>query len=178
MNLISKAKDLATIAHEGQFRKFSGEAYVEHPKRVAQTVLKYKDSKHLDSLIAAALLHDVVEDTDVTLDVIEKEFDRLVASLVDELTSDEKITKDQKAQYLSEKMEKMSSWALVIKLSDRLDNVSDLRHVNKSFRQKYVAETRKIISHLVSKRSLSLTHVELISDIMKELVGIEKLDEI
>lgn len=175
-NLISKARKLATEKHLGQFRKFSGEAYIEHPKRVAQTVLKYKDSEHLDELMAASLLHDVVEDTDYTISEIEQEFGELVASLVHELTSIENLKGYEKALYLSDKMENMTSWALVIKLADRYDNVSDLRHVNKSFRQKYIKETKAIISHLIASRELSLTHVELITDILKEITGVSKID--
>lgn len=178
MNLISRARKLATEAHKGQFRKFSGEAYVEHSKRVAQTVLKYKDSKHLEELMAAALLHDVVEDTDYTIEQIDQEFGKLVSSLVMELTSDEGVKGEDKALYLSEKMARMSSWGLLIKLSDRLDNVSGLRSVNRSFRQKYVRETQIILSHLIIARELSLTHVNIITDILKEITGVSKLDMI
>jgi len=177
MNLISKAKELATSKHEGQFRKFSGEPYVQHPLRVAQTVLRYKNSKELDKLMVAAILHDTVEDTDTTIEEIRELFGDLVASLVEELTSDSVKAKENKSLYLSDKMISMSSWALVIKLSDRLDNVSDLRHVNKSFRQKYIKETKYILSRLIVDRNyLSITHIQLINDILKEVNGVSKLD--
>lgn len=178
MSLFLEAKELATIAHKGQFRKFSNEAYVEHPKRVAQTVLKYKESKQIEDLMIAAVLHDTIEDTYVKLEMIQERFGDLVASLVLELTSDEDITGSQKAEYLSVKMKNMSSWALVIKLADRLDNVSDLRHVNKSFRQKYIKETRYILSRLIEETDLSMTHLQLIHDILKEVNGVAKLDKI
>lgn len=179
MNLVSQAKELAILKHAGQFRKFSGEAYVQHPMRVAQTILRYKSSRELDKLMIAALLHDTVEDTDTTIEEIKFQFGDLVASLVSELTSEKDLKREDKATYLSEKMVSMTSWGLVIKLADRLDNVSDLRHVNKSFRQKYVLETRIIISNLVLKREyLSATHIQLITDILKEINGVAKLDTI
>lgn len=176
MNLITKAKDFAIDRHKGQFRRFSGEAYVEHPKRVAQTVLKYKESKEIENLYIASLLHDVVEDTETTLEEIERHFGELVASIVGELTSKDGLRIKEKAEYLSKKMINMSSWALVIKLSDRLDNVADLRHVNKSFRIRYVNETKEIISNIIIGRYLSVTHLNIIHDILKEINGVSKLD--
>jgi (p)ppGpp synthase/HD superfamily hydrolase len=179
MNMVSQAKEFATLKHSGQFRKFSGEAYVEHPKRVAQTILRYKNSKELDKLMAAALLHDTIEDTETSLDEVKTLFGDLVASLVEELTSDKELKVENKAEYLAQKMSGMTSWALVIKLADRLDNVSDLRHVNKSFRIKYIKETKYIISQLIMNREyLSATHLQLVNDILKEVNGVAKIDKI
>lgn len=177
MNQVSMAREMAEMKHSGQVRKFSGEDYAEHPKRVAQTVLKYKNSKELDKLVIAALLHDTVEDTDTSIEEIKSIFGDLVASLVEELTSDKNLKVIDKADYLSRKMVNMTSWGLVIKLADRLDNVSDLRHVNKNFRQKYIKETRIILSNLILNRSyLSATHIQLTTDILKEINGVAKID--
>ena len=107
---------------------------------------------------------------------IKHEFGSLVSSLVEELTTDNKVTKSEKKVYLAKKMKTMSSWALVIKLADRLDNVSDLRHTDKTFRQSYIKETRYIISQLVGSNNLSMTHLQLIHEILKEINGVAKLD--
>ena len=175
MSLIAEAKEFATLKHAYQFRKFSGEKYIEHPKRVAQIIIKYKDSSQLDKLIAASLLHDVVEDTDTDIPTITNLFGDLVGQLVSEVTSI-KGYKD-KANYLSDKMVGMRSWSLTIKLADRLDNVSDLRHTSSMFRRNYILETRTIISNLILKRDyLTPTHLQIIHDILKEVNGAAKID--
>jgi len=102
--------------------------------------------------MTAALLHDTVEDCeDVSLQEIAEKFGYYVAALVDELTSDEKeIKKLGKTEYLKNKMAKMSSYGLVIKLSDRLDNVKDLNTTSETFQKKYTKETLEILDHLES----------------------------
>jgi (p)ppGpp synthase/HD superfamily hydrolase len=177
MTMYKRALALATVQHAGQIRKFSGEAYVNHPIRVAQIVLKYKESREIDILRVAALLHDVVEDSDMTIEEISEEFGLHIASIVEELTTDSRVSKKEKGNHLCDKTVHMTSWALVIKLADRLDNVSDLRHTSKQFRQSYIKETRKIISHLIAVRSyLSMTHLQLVHEILKEINGVAKLD--
>lgn len=165
-----KAKEFAKKAHKGQWRKFSGEPYVEHPKRVAKYVEKLKKSHRLEDLVTAANLHDTIEDTDVTADEIEKLFGSLVASLVKELSSDgEGIKQKGKSQYLADKMIDMSSWGLVIKLADRLDNISDLHRASVKFREKYVKETNFILRRLSQERKLTRTHKKLINIIQRKL---------
>ncbi|MFW6281358.1 MAG: HD domain-containing protein [bacterium] len=163
----------AANAHKGVTRKFAGEPYINHPKRVAQIVKKFKgDSSKIDDLIKAALLHDTVEDTDTTLKDLEKLFGGLVASLVKELTSNKKeIEKKGKAEYLADKMINMSSWALVIKLSDRLDNVGDFKTASPKFVEKYKKETEQILEKLKKERKLTGTQkriIKAIEDKMKE----------
>lgn len=156
------ASKFSEIKHSKQIRKFSGEPYFEHPKRVASIVKKFKKSHKLDDLISAAYLHDVIEDTNTTYKDLVKLFGSLVASLVKELTSDpEEIKKTGKTQYLINKMENMSNWALVIKLADRLDNVSDLKTSSKQFKDKMVKSTREILSDLKSHRELTPTQQKI-----------------
>lgn len=168
--MIAEAKKFAIEKHKGQKRKFSDERYVEHPIRVAKTVLGSKDSHELDTLVAAAFLHDVVEDTKTKVEEIRSIFGDKVASLVSELTSKDGIRKEEKAEYLSEKMLKMSSWALVIKLADRLDNVSGIEDTNIDFKERYSKETREILSKLESERTLSDTHKKLIEQIKLKIL--------
>ena len=82
-NLIGRARIFAGLAHGSQKRKYTGEPYIVHPVEVSEIVAWHNGSKEM---IAAALLHDTVEDTDVTIDDIRNEFGNAVALLVDDLT--------------------------------------------------------------------------------------------
>lgn len=171
----------ATDAHKGQTRS-GGEPYIGHPVRVAQTIEQYKKSHNLDALIAAAYLHDTIEDTDTTHEALKDLFGGLVASLVLELTSDkEKIAKMGKSQYLAQKMaHDMSSYALVIKLADRLDNVQDIATAKSpTWRAKYKAETEHILDYIEKNRVLSGTHQKLVGLIRNKLkeIPIEDVNE-
>ncbi len=171
--IIRRAKKFAKEKHKGQKRKFSKEPYFNHVKRVAKNIKKYKKSHKSDELIATAFLHDALENTDTSYEELKKNFGKLVASLVKELSNeDEKINKIGKKEYLAKKMsnpKKTSSWALCIKLSDRMDNVSDLNKSNSKFRKKYVDETKYIIKKLEEKRRLTNTQKNLIREIKKIL---------
>lgn len=97
-------------------------------------------------------------------------FGDLVASLVKELSSDkEEQNKKGKIAYLTDKMLNMSSWALTIKLADRLDNVSDLENISEKFKNKYSKETKNILKKLEEKRKLSSTQTKFISIIKQKL---------
>ena len=131
IHTVKDAKKFARKAHEGQFRA-GGDPYIIHPEAVAKIVHDVKISKEIANLIAAAYLHDTIEDCDVTLFDIKIRFGELVMSLVQELTSDEeKIQISGKEDYLIDKMLSMSSWALVIKLADRYHNLKDFKKIMK-----------------------------------------------
>jgi len=170
----AEALQYATKAHAGQTRA-GGDAYITHPMRVADHIRQYKQSHNLDALISAAYLHDTVEDTDTTQEALHDLFGGLVASLVKELTSDPaQIQKMGKAAYLSHKMAAMSSYALVIKLADRLDNVKDITTAKTpEWRAKYAAETNQILNYIEKTRALSGTHQKLISLIRAKLSEID-----
>jgi (p)ppGpp synthase/HD superfamily hydrolase len=164
------ALQFATDAHANQTRA-GGDPYITHPMRVADTIKQYKQSHNLDALISAALLHDTVEDTGTTHNDLHELFGGLVASLVKELTSDsDKISQMGKANYLSDKMATMSSWGLVIKLADRLDNVKDITTAKTpEWRAKYKAETEHILDYIEKNRVLSGTHQKIIGLIRAKL---------
>ena len=161
--MIEKAQQFAIEKHKGQKRKFSSENYSEHSKRVAEIVKKYKNSYKINELISAALLHDTLEDTNTKEDEIRELFGDLITSLVKELSSNkEEIKKTSKKEYLAKKMSKeMSSWALVIKLADRLDNIESCRKIeslneeSRSFTKRYREETEYILNNLEKNRKLS-----------------------
>lgn len=171
-SLEQKALKFATKMHEGQTR-FDGTPYIEHPKNVARYTKKYKaSSKHLDVLVASALLHDTLEDTCLNFYDLVEFFGPQVASIVVELTTDEELKREVgKTRYLEIKLTHMSSWALTIKLCDRLDNIQDLRFCKKAFRDKYVAETLQIIHYLLLNRGFrfSRTHKAIIGDILRHI---------
>jgi len=164
-----KALRVATKAHSGQTRK-SGGKYIEHPKEVARFVQKFKKSNNLSALVQAAYLHDTIEDTDTTYDDLVKQFGALVADMVQELTTN-KAASDAigKGEYIANKMAKMSSWSLVIKLADRLANVQDIDTRPADFQKKYAAQTALAIKRLRSDRYLSKTHNKIISAIEKKI---------
>jgi (p)ppGpp synthase/HD superfamily hydrolase len=166
--LLEKAILFATEKHSGQVRKRNGMPYIMHPIAVMTILNEIKKSNN-DLLIAiACLLHDVVEDCGVTLQEIAELFGHRVASLVEELTSDEEeIARVGKKEYLAHKMLTMSSYALRIKLADRLHNLSDFdtnRDFNKMIETVYILDTLK-------KRHLTSTHRKLIKAIKKKIYG-------
>ena len=161
---VLKAIKFATDKHNGQTRKVSGEPYVTHPLAVSYIVASAKVSKHKDDLLCAALLHDVLEDTDATFAEIASMFGPMVATIVFELTNDqEAIDKIGKLEYHKQKLVGISSYALVIKLADRLHNMMD------SPTDKMKADTRSLIEHLEQNRKLSSAHKKLIEQIKETL---------
>ncbi len=169
LDRVEEALKFATRMHEGQYRS-NGEPYINHPIRVAQKVEKYKVSKDLDILKMAAYLHDTLEDTSATYEDLAAVFGSAVASIVLELTTDKDMkTEMGKTKYLEIKMKNMSSWALVIKLCDRLDNISDLSICSEEFRRRYTDETIAIIEYVLQNRNLSKTHMNIIKDIVHGL---------
>lgn len=134
-DMFEKALEFALQKHKWQKRKNNNIPYYRHPISVAKNIETYKKSQNIELLMTAALLHDTVEDCEnITLQEIAENFGYYVAALVDELTSNEsEIKKIGKTDYLKNKMTNMSSYWLVIKLSDRLDNVKDLHTTNEIF---------------------------------------------
>jgi hypothetical protein len=126
---LERAFTFASAKHDGQVRKFSGKPYVTHPQNVCNILTDVGASHGLtidEGIIVAAMLHDVLEDTDCTKEEIEQIFGTRVANLVLAVTNDkEAISKVGKTAYLEEKVNAMNSDELLIKLADRLDNVSD-----------------------------------------------------
>jgi (p)ppGpp synthase/HD superfamily hydrolase len=150
--MFEKALEFAIKMHKGQKRKGTNMPYYRHPISVAENIEEIKKSKNLELLMTAALLHDTVEDCPgVTIQQIAEKFGYYVAALVDELTSDKKqIEKIGKTEYLKQKMEKLSSYGLVIKLADRRHNVEDMTGTPKRFQKAYTKETLAILDHLES----------------------------
>ncbi len=170
------AKDLeraiifATKAHENQVRKGDGRPYILHPLEVMFILSSIKKSTNPYLIAICCLLHDTVEDCDVTLEDIRIEYGYHVAAIIDELTSDAvEIEKMGKTEYLCNKMVNMSSYSLRIKLADRLHNLRDKTGMSADFAIKYKNQTEIIIDRLILHRKLTATHLKLIRLITKEL---------
>jgi (p)ppGpp synthase/HD superfamily hydrolase len=184
--LVIRAYNFSKKAHEGQNRRFVDLDYFTHPKGVARIVEEFSEEPEI---IAAALLHDVLEDTKISFSDLESEFGVEVAQLVDEMTNKkEERGNRKKKDYLREKMSKMSDDALLIKFADRLHNIQYLEHDSKnpelkSFAQYYYEATRYIMRDFVDLRKsngLSFTEqhailyhrIDSILDSMKEKLGL------
>ena len=153
-DLTDKARKFAEMKHMGQTRKFDkSNPYINHPLAAAERLeYFYKD----EAMIAAALLHDTIEDTNTSFEEILREFGNRVANLVKELTSDkEEANKIGKAIYLTNKINGLSEDARFIKFLDRENNVSDFAKSPMEFCIRYAKETQYILDHLNFEPSIN-----------------------
>lgn len=127
MQLTKKAISHAMELHRGQVRQVSGLPYITHPIEVYSIVKKYKESHNIDNICAAAVLHDTMEDCGISYDLLKIEYNPMIADLVMEVTNDNRmmLLYGGKRNYINQKLNKISSYALVIKLADILSNVTD-----------------------------------------------------
>jgi len=159
--LIERAYSVAERAHSGQLRK-SGEPYITHPVAVAQILA---DLGIGAKTIAAALLHDTVEDTDYTLDVLRRDFGDEIAMLVDGVTKLDKLKYGDSAQ--AETVRKMvvamskDIRVLVIKLADRLHNARTWGFVESASASRKATETLEIYAPLAHRLGIQTIKWEL-----------------
>ena len=151
--VVARAHAVAEAAHEGQAR-LSGEPYIEHPLAVAGILADL----HLDvDTLAAALLHDTVEDTDVTLDDVRAEFGAHVSRLVEGVTKLGKIRMRTREQVQAENIRKMlvamaeDVRVVLIKLGDRLHNMRTVEVLPADRRQRISRETLDIYAPLAHR---------------------------
>ncbi|MEE2708828.1 MAG: bifunctional (p)ppGpp synthetase/guanosine-3',5'-bis(diphosphate) 3'-pyrophosphohydrolase [Gemmatimonadota bacterium] len=184
-DLLQRAYMFSSRHHAGQFRK-SGESYFTHCYNVAFTLV----GLHLDSeTIAAGLLHDVVEDTSVTITEMKETFGEEVGALVDGVTKITGLTFQSREERQAESFRKMllsmaqDIRVIMIKLADRLHNMRTLESLNPDAIERIAVETREIYAPLAHRfgmakikselEDLSLKYLE--SDVYKEIA--EKVDE-
>lgn len=155
--LIRKAFDVAVDAHKDQRRK-SGEAYIFHPIAVAKIVASEIGLGATG--IAAALMHDVVEDSEITVQDIEKMFNPKVAQLVEGLTKISKVQKDLNVSMQAENFRKMlftlndDVRVILIKLADRLHNMQTMDSMVEYKQTKIASETLYIYAPLAHRLGL------------------------
>lgn len=162
--MIKKAYEFADKAHDGQKRK-SGEAYIIHP---LCTALILSDLELDKETIIAGLLHDVVEDTGVTLDTIAKEFSPEIALLVDGVTKLTQLSYDvDKVDIQAENLRKMflamakDIRVIMIKLADRLHNMRTLNFMTPQKQREKSKETMEIYAPLAQRLGISKVKIEL-----------------
>lgn len=166
--------NFAAKKHEGQFRADGVTPYIEHPIKVAELIKKYKKSRNIDAIVAAALLHDTLEDTYTSYRELVDNFGEIVASMVMEVTTASYMPHlVGKGNYLKHKMLDMSNYSLCIKLADRLANVMDAKSLPEDRREKTVFDTYEIIEYLEENRQLTEAHLNLINAIKTELKKLE-----
>ncbi|GAA0353573.1 HD domain-containing protein [Morganella psychrotolerans] len=158
IDLIKKSRDFAEKAHAGQKRKYTGEDYITHPVHVAQIVGGFAGSTQ--EMTIAALLHDVVEDTGVTLSEIRLNFGDEVAELVHCLTNI-RFTEKQKESVFSRPRRYGMNAAKIffqdnraantIKIADMMSNLSNVFDHDRKYGTRYLAEKTYLCDNIISR---------------------------
>ena len=160
---ITAAYELAADAHSEQSRS-SGEKYINHPLAVARIVV---DMGLDEESVVAALIHDVVEDTNVSLDEVERRFGADVAMIVDGVTKIDRLSFDSKEEQQAATMRKMlvamarDTRVLLLKLADRLHNMRTIAGVSAEKQAKKAAETLDIYAPLANRLGMQQVRQEL-----------------
>ncbi len=162
--LIRKAFDVANEAHKGVRRK-SGEPYIYHPIAVAQIVTS-EIGLGVTSVVCA-LLHDTVEDTDISLEDVEGMFGKKVARIIEGLTKISEVVYDQSASLQAENYRKIlltlsdDIRVILIKIADRLHNMRTLEHMSRKNQLKIAYETLYLYAPLAHRLGLHSIKNEL-----------------
>ncbi len=157
--ILNQIKEFADRAHGEQMRKYAPERYIAHPIRVMETCRQYTSDV---KILAAALLHDVLEDTPVTKEQMQEFLEHLmnkpeaqqIVHLVEELT--DIYTKDKYPQWNRhtrkqkemERLEKTSEEAQTIKYADLIDNTSEIVEKDPDFSRRYLEEAKILLKKL------------------------------
>jgi GTP pyrophosphokinase len=158
LDLIRRAWAFCIQQHEGQ-RRASGEPYIIHPLEVCQILA---DMKMDSTAIAAGLLHDAVEDTDVTSPEIAKRFNEQVAHIVEGVTKLDKIKFANREDHQAENIRKMLlAMVTDVRVADRLHNMRTLEHLKPEKQQKIARETLDIYAPLAHRLGMGKLRGEL-----------------
>ncbi|MCZ6856438.1 MAG: bifunctional (p)ppGpp synthetase/guanosine-3',5'-bis(diphosphate) 3'-pyrophosphohydrolase [Gemmatimonadetes bacterium] len=163
LDLIDRAYRLSAEAHRGQ-KRLSGEAFISHAVEVARILLDH----HMDSVtIAAALLHDTVEDSDVLIEDIRQQFGEEVGEIVDGLTKISSLSFRSSTEHQVENYRKLllsiakDARVIIVKLADRLHNMRTLEHLPAERRERIARETQELYAPLAHRFGMAGVKAEL-----------------
>ena len=174
-SIIVKAYDIAYRLHDGQFRK-SGEPYIIHPVAVAKILANFGMD---NETVVAGLLHDSVEDTEYTREMLVEDFNERIALLVDGVTKLGNIKFDSNEELQAENFRKMflamskDIRVLIVKLADRLHNMRTLEYMPTNKRESKALETLEIYAPLAGRLGIFSIKFELEDLALKYLHPIE-----
>src|SRR2546423_6984745 len=177
--LLSRAFRFAADAHEGQQRR-SGEAFIRHPWGAAKILAELRQD---EQTIAAALLHDVVEDTETEIDEVRTEFGDEIAQLVEGVTKLTRIHFQSREQAEAENYRKMiaamvgDERVILIKLADRLHNMRTIEYLGKQKQLQKARETLEVYAPLAHRLGIHKLKWEL-EDLAFETLHPRKYEEI
>ena len=163
VGLLERAYQFSAAAHRGQ-KRLSGDDFVSHSVAVARILIE----QHLDSVtVAAALLHDVAEDADITLGEIREVFGNEIGDIVDGLTKISSLTFRSSAEAQVENYRKLllsiakDARVIIVKLADRLHNMRTLQHLPEDSQHRIALETREIYASLAHRFGMAGIKAEL-----------------
>jgi (p)ppGpp synthase/HD superfamily hydrolase len=151
MNIVEKMDIFATAAHAavGQVRKYTGEPYIVHPRHVREILLKFCTSEVTPEMEAIALGHDVCEDTDVTIELIDEIFGKEIAEGIGWLTDvskpsdgNRKVRKEIDRQHTVQAPVRFKN----IKISDLISNTYSIREHDPNFAEVYLKEKAALLA--------------------------------
>ena len=159
---VMKSYEFGVLAHQGQTR-MSGEPYISHPVAVAQTLA----DMHFDGqTITAAILHDVIEDTEFSITEIEEQFDTEIAALVDGVSKLDQMEFTSRAEAQAESFRKMmlamieDIRVILVKLADRLHNMETLEAMPREKQARIARETLEIYAPIANR--LGINHMKVL----------------
>lgn len=164
MNIVEKAQIFAAGAHAGvgQKRKYTGEDYIHHPVAVAEIVRKHGGT---DEMVAAAMLHDTIEDTQVTFGHIFSLFGDRVAEMVDALSNKAKKEDGNRETrfFINVKAlrERLDMQSRVIKLADLIHNTQSITRYDQKFAAQYLAEKAFMLRALFTDAEIGVSGEEI-----------------
>jgi RelA/SpoT family (p)ppGpp synthetase len=158
---VARAYEFGALAHEGQ-KRMSGEPYISHPVAVAQSLA----DMHMDSqAITAAILHDVIEDTETPISELEEHFGAEVATLVDGVSKLDQMQFTNKAEAQAESFRKMmlamieDIRVILVKLADRLHNMRTMEAMPRRKQARIARETLEIYAPIANR--LGMNHLKI-----------------
>lgn len=164
-----KALDFARKRHEGQLRHYTGEPYIGHCLAVVDRLKDWGFSDR-GTMLSAAILHDVVEDTKTTLTEIRELFGDTIAELVFWLTDYHKPKdgdRDTRALMAAWRISKAPQYAQIIKLADIMDNTTEIMRYDPTFGIIYIKEKRRLLEIMELSAIAPLDLVNLVKQSLK-----------